>query len=138
MNLCVNSDSLILANVCLWNFQGGDHKEKSDIDEATMEAVRYLVADCNYGGRITDVYDRRLLSTLLKRLVSCESASTPGYDLSELEGKHQVPKDLGRANVIEIAKRMPVVPDPRGLGLAPNSAIVRDARDSKKLLRVSQ
>ncbi len=87
---------------------------------------------------MTDQYDRRLLSSLLARLVNRESAGTSGFDLSELKGLHIIPKNLDRANVLEIIKRMPFVPEPEGLGLAPNSAIVRDARDSRRLLQVSK
>lgn len=100
-----------------------------------MEAVQYLVAECNYGGRITDTHDRRLLCTLLQRLVSLKVASDRGCDLAETAGLYPVPVELSRLNVIETIKRMQVVPHPEGLGLSVNSAVVRDSRDSKRLLQ---
>ena len=43
-----------------------DNVTSSDeLNEATLEAIQYLVAECNYGGRITDIHDRRLFATLL-------------------------------------------------------------------------
>ena len=52
-----------------------------------MEAIQYLVAECNYGGRITDTHDRRLLATLLKRLVNLKVAVAEGTDLTAVPGK---------------------------------------------------
>lgn len=34
-------------------------------DKIPFEALKYLIAECNYGGRVTDDKDRRLIVTLL-------------------------------------------------------------------------
>lgn len=34
-------------------------------DKIPFEALKYLIAECNYGGRVTDDKDRRLITTLL-------------------------------------------------------------------------
>ena len=99
-----------------------------------MEAIQYLVAECNYGGRITDTHDRRLLSTLLSRLVSLKVASNPNVDLA-VGNRYTLPPDLNRDAIVEKVREMDVVPHPEGLGLSENSAMVRDLRDSKALLR---
>ena len=57
------------------------------MDDATLEAIQYLVAECNYGGRITDTHDRRLLATILKRLVNLKVAIEDGTDLTAVPGK---------------------------------------------------
>ena len=56
------------------------------LDDATIEAIQYLVAECNYGGRITDTHDRRLLNNLLQKVVNLNSARLGNQDLCDIPG----------------------------------------------------
>ena len=38
----------------------------NDYDDIPYEAINYMVAEANYGGRVTDPKDRRLICVLLK------------------------------------------------------------------------
>lgn len=39
--------------------------------ETPWEALKYLIAEANYGGRVTDELDRRLLGSYLSRCGGC-------------------------------------------------------------------
>lgn len=39
-------------------------------DKTPYEAIHYMIGECNYGGRVTDEQDRRVLLTFLKDIVS--------------------------------------------------------------------
>jgi hypothetical protein len=47
-----------------------------------FDALRYVTGECNYGGRVTDDKDRRLLNTLLEVAYCPEVVDKPGHRLS--------------------------------------------------------
>ena len=68
---------------------------------------RYLAADCNYGGRVFDSFDRRLLKNLLKRRFNVDLCREQTYQLSE-SGMYKVYNDQNILYKIQIKgiKRM--------------------------------
>lgn len=53
--------------------------------------IQYILGECNYGGRLYDMWDRRLLQTLISDMVNQQVVDTPNYPLSSVSDKFQVP-----------------------------------------------
>jgi len=51
----------------------------NDYDELPLEALTYLTGECNYGGRVTDDKDRRLLISLLSIFYTKEVVDDEEY-----------------------------------------------------------
>ena len=47
--------------------------------EVPLEAVTYLVGECNYGGRVTDDWDRRALNTMLTDFINIRVITDDNY-----------------------------------------------------------
>jgi len=106
-------------------------------DGVPWDALQYLTGECNYGGRVTDDLDRRLLSTLLAdvyapRLLAVNAgdtitAASAGYCLP--------PASAGslQAHLAAIGA-LPGVDAPQAFGLHPNAEITVAVAESAALL----
>lgn len=75
-----------------------------------FDALRYAIGECNYGGRVTDDKDRRLLSTLVERVFARGILCEGGFALSE-SGDYAVPAHAGdRASYLVRIGELPAVP----------------------------
>ena len=56
------------------------------------DALRYLIAEVNYGGRVTDDFDRRLTNVYVAKFFCEEAVKKDGYRLSSLD-EYYIPDD---------------------------------------------
>lgn len=57
-----------------------------------FEAISYLTGECNYGGRVTDDWDRRLLLTILADFYNRDFIEKTSYNFSESSEYFAPPK----------------------------------------------
>ncbi|KAM4037486.1 dynein axonemal heavy chain 3-like [Anomaloglossus baeobatrachus] len=104
----------------------------NDYEEAPLDAIIYLTGECNYGGRVTDEHDRRLLLSLLD-IFLCEAVITEDHYVFSPSGKYFTPKYATHDSYMEYIKRLPLNADPEVFGLHMNGNITREQNDTVEL-----
>ena len=56
-----------------------------EYDETPFDALRYLIGECNYGGRVTDDHDRRLLNAILSIYINIRVTEETKYPFTDGE-----------------------------------------------------
>ena len=90
-------------------------------DTVPYKVIVELSGDVNYGGRITDDWDRRCMNTLLEEYV-CPAAMEPGYHYSADDLYVQPPVGT-HAEYLDVLKKWPIKPHPEAFGLHENADI---------------
>lgn len=104
----------------------------NDYDEVPLEAVTYLTGECNYGGRVTDDWDRRLLMTMLADFYTKDLMEKHCYLFSP-SGEYYAPPKSTYEDYIEFIKKLPVNQQPEVFGMHENVDISKDLQQTKLL-----
>lgn len=108
--------------------------ENEEEPEGSYEAVTYLTGECNYGGRVTDDWDRRLIVTILADFINPLVATRSNYRLATISNHYELPRKDDYDDYVEYINNLPAVHPPEVFGLHKNAGITRDLQNSEKLL----
>jgi len=100
--------------------------------EIPWTTLRYIIAEVNYGGRVTDDKDVRLISAVLKGYF-CEEMLVEGFRFAGLDAYYPPPEGT-LEQCREYVKGLPMDEDPRVFGLHPNALITAQYNQAKKFL----
>jgi dynein heavy chain len=82
-----------------------------DNDEVPFAALKYAIGECNYGGRVTDDKDRRLLNTILD-CVYCPDVLTERF-MPQASGTYYIPEEGDATqHYIDYINTLPILPMP--------------------------
>lgn len=95
-------------------------------DTVPYQALNYLVSEANYGGRVTDDKDVRLIKAMLKRVFSPEIMND-SYKLSKLD-TYYAPTEGTIADTRAYISQLPLDEDPEVFGLHPNANIAYEKK----------
>ncbi|XP_060146271.1 dynein axonemal heavy chain 2 isoform X6 [Globicephala melas] len=103
-----------------------------EYEETPWDALKYLIAGVNYGGHVTDDWDRRLLTTYINDYFCEQALSTPSYRLSVLE-TYFIPKDGSLASYKEYISMLPGMDPPETFGQHPNADVASQITEAHTL-----
>lgn len=100
-------------------------------EEIPYDAIAYLTGECNYGGRVTDAWDRRTIATILKDFVNEAVVLDPVYKFTKFDNTYIIPRRVEHREVVKhIEETIPNDPSPEIFGLHQNAGIIRDLNAS--------
>ncbi|CAF1079469.1 unnamed protein product [Adineta steineri] len=96
----------------------------------SWKALRYMISEIQYGGRITDDRDRRLMITYAKKWFSDSllSSNFKFYD------NYSIPKVKRLDEYIDYIDKLPLIDPPQIFGLHPNANITYSTNRAKSML----
>ncbi|XP_062266298.1 dynein axonemal heavy chain 3 [Platichthys flesus] len=101
--------------------------------DVPLAALTYLTGECNYGGRVTDDKDRRLLLSLLSIFYSWEVIEQESHPLCEGD-LYYVPAHGLYQTYVKYIRNLPISADPCVFGLHSNADITKDNQETNQLL----
>ncbi|KAJ3091962.1 Dynein heavy chain 2, axonemal [Quaeritorhiza haematococci] len=105
----------------------------NEYEQTPWDALKYLIAEAFYGGRITDDWDRRVLRGYINHLFCDEALTTPQYRVSPSQ-LYYIPETNDPQVVRDYIASLPAFDKPEIFGQHPNADIASQIKDSGNLL----
>ncbi|XP_070269812.1 dynein axonemal heavy chain 3 [Myotis yumanensis] len=103
----------------------------NDYKDVPFDALTYLTGECNYGGRVTDDKDRRLLLSLLSTFY-CKDIERDHYYVAPGD-IYYIPPHGSYQSYIEYLRNLPITAHPGVFGLHENADITKDNQETNQL-----
>jgi len=105
-----------------------------EFEETPWDGLRYLTSEANYGGRVTDDWDRRLVNVYISEFYQEECLSMPKHRMSSLPDYYII-QDGPIEDYRNYINGLPNLDKPAAFGQHPNADISSQIDDSKILLK---
>lgn len=106
----------------------------NEYEQIQFDALQYLTGECNYGGRVTDDWDRRCLITLIRKFYSpllIDRGEEYHYDDS---GQYYSPDLDNYEEFVRHIQHLPDITHPDVFGLHQNADISRGQKNTDSLM----
>ncbi|XP_044040597.1 dynein axonemal heavy chain 2-like isoform X2 [Siniperca chuatsi] len=103
-----------------------------EYEEIPWDALKYLIAGVNYGGHVTDDWDRRLLTTYINDYFCDAAINQPFFRLSSLTS-YYIPRDGPQSSYKEYITMLPPTEHPEVFGQHSNADIASQIAETRTL-----
>eukprot|EP00727_Mastigamoeba_balamuthi_P014495 m51a1_g9670 putative dynein heavy chain axonemal (5182) ;mRNA; r:1243469-1265072 len=132
---------LTLGFNCAYDFNDSDFTVSQELlgqvldtyEEVPWQAVRYIISELNYGGRVTDRWDSQVLAVYAKKFFAQEALVTPNYRLSSLP-TYFIPEDGPLTAYRDYIASLPLVDKPEAFGQHSNADVASQIQESTEML----
>ena len=91
-------------------------------EHTPFAALRYLIAEANYGGRVTDSWDRRLLNVYINQFFCEDAIAIKRFPVSELP-EYFVPEPGPKQEYMQYIDKLPKADPPMAFGQHSNAEV---------------
>ena len=120
-----------------YDFNDTDYSVSDDVlkayldayEDTPWDALKYLISEANYGGRVTDEIDRRVLAGYLNQYFCEDALNIPNYPLSSLK-EYYIPPEGPLQTYRDYIQTLPTTDRPEAFGQHPNADISYMITDS--------
>ncbi|KAE9139210.1 Dynein heavy chain 6, axonemal [Phytophthora fragariae] len=98
------------------------------------DALRYVTGQINYGGRVTDDWDRRCLTSILSNFYTPDVLS-PGHSYSS-SGIYHVPTELSHTSIQSYLGNLPAFDNPELFGMHENANVTYERNESANMMQL--
>ncbi|XP_044001453.1 dynein axonemal heavy chain 7-like [Aphidius gifuensis] len=102
-------------------------------DDIQFEALKYLTGECNYGGRVTDSWDRRTLNTILAKYFCQQVVDDEKYLFDDMSDIYYCPGANEYEAYMDYTKKLPLITSPSVFGMNDNADIIKDQQETDLL-----
>ena len=102
-------------------------------DKVPFDAMKYLIAEANYGGRVTDDWDRRLVNVYIGELFCDECIDSEKFMLSDLPD-YYIGEEGDLRHYKEVVRSFPPSDHPLAFGQHANSDMAASIDDANTLV----
>lgn len=103
-----------------------------EYNETPFSAMTYLTGECNYGGRVTDDWDRRTLMNILTTFYCPSIIEDDKYQFSP-SGIYYAPPKGKYDTYLEFIKQLPLNQKPEIFGIHENGDIARQLAETRQM-----
>uniref|UniRef100_A0A2C9KAC4 Dynein heavy chain coiled coil stalk domain-containing protein n=1 Tax=Biomphalaria glabrata TaxID=6526 RepID=A0A2C9KAC4_BIOGL len=108
-----------------------NHLDDMDLKRGiSWPTVRYMIGEVQYGGRVTDDFDKRLLNTFTKVWFG----DFMFHDSFQFFKNYKISRNHLLTEVMDFIEALPAVDSPEALGLHPNADITYQTNTAKQVL----